>query len=158
MSRQIVLYSVLWIAIYQTLRTTVPNQLHLPLKINGSHQNLLYNNYNNIKCNNKIFLSKQLPTWQKQTIYTVCATDFDQSGKTIIFETFFTIFYTECARDRDLYNLVSCDKFVNDILFSTICKTHYLTFGHHALAVILCLCLNFLSYQQLNCFDKAKEA
>ncbi len=44
---------------------------------------------------------------------------------------------------RDLYKLVSCGKFLNNILFSTIYKTHYLTFGHHALAVILCLCLNF---------------
>jgi hypothetical protein len=52
-------------------------------------------------------------------------------------------FYTECARDRDLYNLVSFGKFVNDILFSTIYKTHYLTLGHHALAVILCLCVRF---------------
>ncbi len=65
---------------------------------------------------------------------------------------------TECARDRDLYKLISCGKFVNDILFSTIYKTHYLTLGHYALAVILCLCLHFffLSYQQLYCFDKAK--
>ncbi len=30
---------------------------------------------------------------------------------------------TECARDRDLYELVSCGKFVNDILSSTIYKT-----------------------------------
>ncbi len=67
---------------------------------------------------------------------------------------------TECDRDCDLYKLVSCGKFVKYILFSTIYKTHYLTLGHHALAVILCLCLNFffLSYQQLNSFDKAKEA
>ncbi len=54
------------------------------------------------------------------------------------------LLYTEFARDCDLYNLVSCGKFLlNDILFSTIYKTQYLTLGHHALAVILCLCLNF---------------
>jgi hypothetical protein len=63
---------------------------------------------------------------------------------------------TEC--DRDPYKLVSCGKFVNDILFSIIYKTHYLTLGHHALAVILFLCLIFFSYQQLNCFDNAEEA
>ncbi len=63
------------------------------------------------------------------------------------------------TRDCDLYKFVSCGKFVNDILFITIYKTHYLTLEHHALAVTLCLCLNFFSnYQQLNCFDKAKEA
>jgi hypothetical protein len=49
---------------------------------------------------------------------------------------------TECARDRDLYKLVSCRKFVNEILFCNIYKTLYLTLGHHALGVILCLCLN----------------
>jgi hypothetical protein len=66
---------------------------------------------------------------------------------------------TECARDRDLYELVSCRKFVNEILFCIIYKTLYLTWEHHALGVILCLCLNFsLSYQQLNCLCKAKEA
>jgi hypothetical protein len=64
---------------------------------------------------------------------------------------------TECARDRDLYELVSCCKFVNEILFCNIYKTLYLTLGHYALGVILCLCL-FLSYQKLNCFCKAKEA
>ncbi len=42
-----------------------------------------------------------------------------------------------------LYKLVSCGKFVNDLLFSTIYKTYYLTLGHHALVVILCLCLYF---------------
>jgi hypothetical protein len=51
--------------------------------------------------------------------------------------------YTKCARDHDLYKLVSCGKFVNDILFSTIHKTHYLTLRHDALDFILCLCLNF---------------
>ncbi len=50
---------------------------------------------------------------------------------------------TECAKDCDLYKSVSYGKFVNDILFSTLYKTHYLTLGHHALAVILCSCLNF---------------
>ncbi len=45
-------------------------------------------------------------------------------------------YYTEYARDRDLYKLVSYGKFVNDILFSTLYKTHYLTLGHHSLAVI----------------------
>ncbi len=50
---------------------------------------------------------------------------------------------TECARDRDLYELVSCCKFVNEILFCDIYKTLYLTWGHLALGVILCLCLNF---------------
>ncbi len=31
--------------------------------------------------------------------------------------------------------------------------------GHHALAGILCLCLNFFSFnQQLNCLGKVKEA
>jgi hypothetical protein len=65
----------------------------------------------------------------------------------------------KCARDCDLYKLVSCGKFVNDILFSTIYKTHYLTLGHLALTVILCLCLDFfLSYKQLYSFDKANEA
>ncbi len=44
---------------------------------------------------------------------------------------------TECARDPDLYNLVSCGKFVNDILFSTFYKTHYLTLGHPAISVTL---------------------
>jgi hypothetical protein len=58
-----------------------------------------------------------------------------------------TNFIQKCAKDRDLYKLVSC------------CKFFLLTLGHHALAVILCLCLNFfLSYQELNSFDKAKEA
>ncbi len=52
---------------------------------------------------------------------------------------------TECARDRDLYKLVSWGKFVNKILFSTIYNTLYLTLGHHELAVILCSCLNFFS-------------
>jgi hypothetical protein len=66
---------------------------------------------------------------------------------------------TECARDRDLYRLISFGKFVNDILFSNVYKIHHLTLGHHALAVILSSYLNFfLSYQELNCFDKAKEA
>ncbi len=58
--------------------------------------------------------------------------------------------YTCIRNDRFLqsvpgiiYELVSCDKFVNDILFRTIYKTHYLTSGHRALAVILCLCLTF---------------
>jgi hypothetical protein len=52
------------------------------------------------------------------------------------------IFYTGCARDRDLYKLVSCGKFVNEILFCIIYKTLYLTLGHHALGGILCSCLN----------------
>jgi hypothetical protein len=46
---------------------------------------------------------------------------------------------TECARDLDLYELVSCRKFENEIVY----KTLYLTWGHHALGVILCLYLNF---------------
>ncbi len=50
---------------------------------------------------------------------------------------------TECARNCDLYELVSCHKFVNEKLFSIIYKTLHLTWGHHALGVILCLCLNF---------------
>ncbi len=54
-------------------------------------------------------------------------------------KTWFRYFPTECARDRDLYKLISYGKFVNDILFSTLYKTHYLTLGYHALAV----CLNF---------------
>ncbi len=41
---------------------------------------------------------------------------------------------TECARDRDLYKLVSRGKLVNEKLFRTIYKTYYLTFGHHALS------------------------
>jgi hypothetical protein len=70
-----------------------------------------------------------------------------------------SIAITGRARDRDLYKLVSCGRFVNETLFCIIFKTLYLTLGHHALAVILCLCLNFfLSYQQLNYFDKVKEA
>jgi hypothetical protein len=36
---------------------------------------------------------------------------------------------TECARDCDLYKLVSCGKFVNDILFSTIYKHTILFWG-----------------------------
>ncbi len=60
--------------------------------------------------------------------------------------------HTECARDHDLYKLVSCGKFVNDILFSTIYKTHYLTLGHYALAVILCLCLNFFELSTAELF------
>ncbi len=56
---------------------------------------------------------------------------------------FFSLYYAECARGRDLYKLVSCGKFVNGILFSTIYKTHYLTLSHHALAVILCFRVNF---------------
>ncbi len=36
---------------------------------------------------------------------------------------------TECARDRELYELVSCRKFVNEILFCIIYKTLYLTWG-----------------------------
>ncbi len=43
---------------------------------------------------------------------------------------------TECARDRDLNNLVSCGKFVNEIIFCIIYKTVYLTLRHHVLAVI----------------------
>jgi hypothetical protein len=67
--------------------------------------------------------------------------------------------YTECARDCVLYKLVSCSKFVNEILFCIIYEIVYLTLRHHVLAVILSSCLNFfLSYQQLNCFDTAKEA
>jgi hypothetical protein len=58
-------------------------------------------------------------------------------------DNFKSIISTECARDCDLYKLISCGKFVNDVLFSTIYKTHYLTLGHYALAVILSLCLNF---------------
>ncbi len=57
---------------------------------------------------------------------------------------------TECARDCDLYKLVSCGKFVNDIIFSTIYKTHYLTLGHHALALILCSYLNFFELSTCN--------
>ncbi len=68
------------------------------------------------------------------------------------------IYFTVCARYRGLYKLLSCGKFVNKTLFCINYKTPYLTFGHHALAVILWLCLNFLSYQQLNSFDKVKEA
>jgi hypothetical protein len=37
------------------------------------------------------------------------------------------LFTTECARDRDLYELVSCHKFVNEILFCIIYKTLCLT-------------------------------
>ncbi len=50
---------------------------------------------------------------------------------------------TDCAKDHDLYKLVSCGRFVNDILFSTIYKTHYITLGYHELSVILCSYLNF---------------
>ncbi len=31
---------------------------------------------------------------------------------------------TECARDRDLYEFVSCCKFVNDILFVSVIKNN----------------------------------
>ena len=51
---------------------------------------------------------------------------------------------TGCARDCDLFKLVSFGKFVNEILFCIIYKTLYLTLGHHALGGILCSCLNFL--------------
>ncbi len=51
---------------------------------------------------------------------------------------------TECARDRDLHKFESFGKFVNEKLFCIIYKTLYLALGHHALAGILCLCLNFL--------------
>ncbi len=63
------------------------------------------------------------------------------------------MFSTECARDSDLYKLISCGKFVNNIHFSTIYKTHYLTLGHHALAVIF-----MLRHQQLNYFANVKES
>ncbi len=51
--------------------------------------------------------------------------------------------------------------------FGVIYKTIYLTLGHNALAVpvpvpvplfFLFFIYFFLSYQQLNCFDKVKEA
>ncbi len=48
--------------------------------------------------------------------------------------------HTECA---NLYKLVGCSKFVNEILSCIIYKTVYLTLRHHALAVILSSCLNF---------------
>jgi hypothetical protein len=84
---------------------------------------------------------------------------FNYGNESVILTNRTRLMDTECARDRDLYKLISCGKFVNYILFSTIYKTHYLTLGHHALAVILSLCLIFfLSYQQLNCFNKAKVA
>jgi hypothetical protein len=74
------------------------------------------------------------------------------------FSLFFSMkSYTECARDCGLYELVSCCKFVNEILFRIIYKTLYLTLGHHGLGVMSCLCLNFLSYQQLNYFAKPKK-
>ena len=59
---------------------------------------------------------------------------------------------TECARDPDLYELVSCSKFVNEILFCVICKTLYLTWGHPALGVILWLCLNFFELSTAELF------
>ncbi len=65
---------------------------------------------------------------------------------------------TECARDRDLYELVSCHKFVNEKFFCKIYKTLYLTLGHHAPDVILCLCLKFFwAINSWNVFAKPKK-
>jgi hypothetical protein len=50
---------------------------------------------------------------------------------------------TECARDRDLHEFEIYGKVVNEKLFCIVYKTLYLTLGHHALAGILCLCLDF---------------
>jgi hypothetical protein len=65
---------------------------------------------------------------------------------------------TECARDRDPYELVSCCKFVNEILFCIIYKTLYLTRGHHALGVILCLFLNFLELSAPELFLQSQRS
>jgi hypothetical protein len=65
---------------------------------------------------------------------------------------------TECARDCDLYKLVSCYKFVNEILFCIIYKTLYLTWGHHALGVILCLCLNFFEFSTAELFLQSQRS
>jgi len=65
---------------------------------------------------------------------------------------------TECARDCDLYELVSCCKFVNEILFCIIYKTLYLTWGHHALGVILCLCLNFFELSTAELFLQSQRS
>ncbi len=45
------------------------------------------------------------------------------------------------ARDRDLYKLGSCGKFVNEFFFVSFIK-HHLTLGHHALGGFVCSCLN----------------
>jgi hypothetical protein len=66
--------------------------------------------------------------------------------------------HTECARDRDLYELVSCRRFVNEILFCNIYKTLYLTLGRHALGVILCLCLNFLELSTAELFLQSQRS
>ncbi len=66
-------------------------------------------------------------------------------------------FYRVCQGSRPLW-ISKLSQIWKWNTFCIIYKTLYLTWGHHALGVILCLCLHFLSYQQLNCFCKAKEA
>ncbi len=50
---------------------------------------------------------------------------------------------TECARDRDLNNLVSCGKFVNDILFSYIVYIVYIVIRHTILLWASCPSCDF---------------
>jgi hypothetical protein len=59
---------------------------------------------------------------------------------------------TECAKDRDLHKFESFGKFVNEKLFCIIYKTLYLTLGHHALAGILSLCLDFFELSTAELF------
>jgi hypothetical protein len=65
---------------------------------------------------------------------------------------------TECARNCDLCELVSCHKFVNEILFCIIYKTLYLTWGHNALGVILCLCFNFFESSTAELFLQSQRS
>ncbi len=77
---------------------------------------------------------------------------------TLVLLTLFLVFITVCQGlwSSLIWKLWQICKWKT--FFCIIYKTLYLTFGHYALAGILCLCLNFfLSYQQLNCFDKVKE-
>ncbi len=71
---------------------------------------------------------------------------------------FFFTFDTECARDPDLYELVSCRKFVDEILFCAIYKTLYFTWGHHALGVILCLCFNYFELSTAELFFQSQSS
>jgi hypothetical protein len=69
-----------------------------------------------------------------------------------------TTSYTECAIDCDLYELVSCHKFVYEILFCVVYKTLCLTLRHHALGVILCLCLNFFELSTAELFFQSQRS
>ncbi len=47
----------------------------------------------------------------------------------IVKSIYIVLSHTGCARDLDLYKLVSCGKFVNETLFCIIYKTLYHTLG-----------------------------